>query len=267
MVLTLDEVYSFKLTNNGEKLFVLNKRNNKLTSQLYDLNGVLLSEREWGAPGYAEAISYSVSPNGEQFLPKPQSIDIERWTSIKSFSGVNHRLEREFKFGDKTVFDALALDNDKIAIAVAGGVYFFQEHDVLWQFYPSVRGIHVDNLKLAEDGNYILASDSRSNSFFLMNMEGEVILEHYDAKGVPGDRKLSFLPTRQSQKGLSFNRTYEVRENYLIIKDTTIDNVFVIDVETKKHKILGNAKDIFDIDPVKQRKLVKSDKFIKDTEF
>jgi hypothetical protein len=81
MMLMLDEVYSFKLTNNGEKLFVLNNKNSKLTSQLYDLNGILLSERVWGAPGHAEAISYSVSPNGEQFLLKPQSVDIE-WSVL-----------------------------------------------------------------------------------------------------------------------------------------------------------------------------------------
>lgn len=259
-VLSLKQVRSFQLSNNGKNLLVMVNKNDRLFSQLYDQQGKLIAERDWQAAHNEAVLAYTISPNGSQFVPKPQSIDSEKWNRIKAFYGSNHRLEREYQFTNQAVYDVLALNDDRLVIAVAGQVYFFHKHDVVWEFSPAINTIGIDTLQLSDNGEYILGIDNRSNSFVVLNLAGQVLLEHYDVQNVDTANRLSFLPLRKSQNGLPFNRQYQFKGNTLLLIDHTVDQVFAIDLLTKNHQVIATASHFIDVDSNLQNKLIKNQK-------
>jgi hypothetical protein len=264
-VLSLDNVTSFKLSADGEHLFALRVLNRQLTGEIYNIKGQKTAQRTWGAAG--GSIAYSISPDGKLFLPKPQSPDIEKWTSIKAFSGADLKTEQKYSFGEHAILDALALNDNRVLIAVAGTVHLFEKQQPTWQLATKFNGIAINKLNLSDDAAYVIASDIHTNSFYVADLDGNLLLEHSDHPQAAMSDKLNFLPLRKTNKGLPFNRHYRIKDNHLIITDNTANKIYLIDLDSKKHQVIGNAKQVFDLSVKAKQKLVKHNGKIKAESF
>lgn len=253
-MLALDKVTSFRLSASGEVLFVLRVLNSQLTGEVYNLQGQKMAQRTWGSG--AGAIAYSISPDGKLFLPKPQSPDIEKWTSIKAFSGENLKTELRYSFGEYGVLDALAFNNNKVLISVAGAVRLFEKERQVWQLEAKFNGIIIDQLRLSDNTEYFVASDTHSNSFYVADLTGQIRIEHNDHVNANAADKLNFLPLRISNKGLPFIRDYQIQGEHLVITDKTANKIYLVNLTTKKHKVIANTKALFDISVKTGQKLV-----------
>ena len=261
--MSLDNVEYFKITGNGERLFVIRNSEGVVTNELFDLEGNLITTKNWGKINNTRSMAFSLSNDGMLFLPRPQSPDIETWTSIKSFSGSNYETELKYEFEGERVYDGLAINENKIVLIVERMLMAFDGTNFMWSFSPKYLNIRLTSLAPSDDGEYIIATDTDSNSFYVLDTFGKVVLEHSDSLNHANAERLNFLPSRKKIRGASYSRSYNIRNGYLIIQDETLKKLFVIDLTTQKHKVLPANKSLLDVAPELNKIINRSGNLVK----
>lgn len=241
-LLELDSVQSFKLARSGNSILVLRELEGKTAAQLYDKLGNLLSERTWNSILSGESLTYSISPSGDQFLPRPQSSDIERWHSLKSFRGSNFSDELTFEFGDSQLNDAIALDGGKLVALVDGKILHFQSHELTWSFAPETTSIKLDSLQLSDNADYILAQESNGAAFYILNTLGEVIYSHQKA-GLSAQLRLRAGSVNDPKS----ERRYEFDGEYLLIRN--MDSILTLNLKSGNQKVTPADHNLLDFSP------------------
>lgn len=255
----LDSVDSFAITGSGESIFVLRNKV-KVSTSLYDLSGVELAKKEWGVSSGSEAIKFSISANGKRFLPLPQSEDIETWDSVKLFQGENFEDAVLYSFEGEAIIDGIALDNGVI-LQVGRSLLSFDNNLINWKFTPLYADININGLLVSDDYRYVLASDASSNSFYVFDHSGNLILEHNETRVVSDARALSYLKSINNGKGQDTIRTYEFKGDYLVVNDDL--KITIINLLNQKKSIMPNNK-ILDVSPSTRKKLYKNSNREKD---
>jgi hypothetical protein len=231
----IDDVFSFRMTRNKKFIHVLKYLNDSETStfEIYNEEGILLKSKKLNTPATYDHGFFSIANDLSSYTTSYNSRDIGSSQEQHIYYGNNFENQRVLQFGRKNIYQANVIDKDTVILNVEGKLYNVKGNKNQWIY--KLKNNFIDSINISKDNKYILITAESTDSFAVLKMNGDVIIEQIMTRN-KNDGLLEFLGPYKDDIFEKKYRKYYFMDDDLVIVDKDVNLVHILSLKNKKHK-------------------------------